>query len=632
MSQTSIDTITHSKKCLDDITSLLVSAGYPKAGDMGHSGEEFDKVVGGLAWVITSTLSTPLPISLSTLLQASSISTRISLSEILHTTLLQMEMPFEISPHQIQGVDAPALLPVVQWAVKNFLERRRLTGDAILNGGGGVEFKKLYGGTGGLYDEEETGRQVEDMQERFRVKGRKYRFKGQDDLSVSGTEEQRVHKCLLEYGEKMRSYRGLKGGDGGGNDGGGGGVGGIKQGKVGKLSAFDRQLADAQKVAEEEEKALDESRERMAAQLMQDCEELGAGAEVAGRGGVGGLVTLGKGEIGDANEEYEKMRAQMLKERQDRDEKKEMYLARKKALERDIAEGGGALEVKSGEREQGEKARAEMARMRGDVQQESAMNSKIVEEMQKLSQKEEESGQKEAMKELWELVQRNERVKREEKAFKEDCKKKMDALRAALENFGANSNESEEERTRTAEIEGIHSKILAKHEKVRQLLAQRNLQVASTSRKIDDVPTRTELIQYERRFVELYQQVALKLEETRRYYATYNTLDTTRNFLAKEVKLIDSITNNFEGAMRNKASQEEFLQQFESIIKGVQDSLSKQEAVMKRKQDEVAEKDAEYTLVIEDQRKYFKLVKDFQEECNRNEALTLKVEEIGGGE
>ena len=44
MSQTSIDTLTHSKKCLDDITSLLVSAGYPKAGDMGQSGEEFDKV------------------------------------------------------------------------------------------------------------------------------------------------------------------------------------------------------------------------------------------------------------------------------------------------------------------------------------------------------------------------------------------------------------------------------------------------------------------------------------------------------------------------------------------------------------------------------------------------------------
>ena len=100
--------------------------------------------------------------------------------------------------------------------------------------------------------------------------------------------------------------------------------------------------------------------------------------------------------------------------------------------------------------------------------------------------------------------------------------------------------------------------------------------MASTSRLIDDIPTRTELIQYERRFVELYQQVALKLEETRKYYATYNTLDNTRNFLAKEVKLIDSITNNFQDAMRTKASQEEFLAQFDTIIKSVQDSLVKQ--------------------------------------------------------
>ena len=49
------------------------------------------------------------------------------------------------------------------------------------------------------------------------------------------------------------------------------------------------------------------------------------------------------------------------------------------------------------------------------------------------------------------------------------------------------------------EIDSMHVKILSKHDKVRQLLAQRNLQVASTTRKIDDVPTRMELIQYERR-------------------------------------------------------------------------------------------------------------------------------------
>lgn len=74
-----------------------------------------------------------------------------------------------------------------------------------------------------------------------------------------------------------------------------------------------------------------------------------------------------------------------------------------------------------------------------------------------------------------------------------------------------------------------------KYNRLRQLLAETNLEIANTSRHIDDVPTRTELIQYERRFVELYQQVAWKLEETKKYYSMYNTLDTTLTFLQKEV-------------------------------------------------------------------------------------------------
>tara|TARA_B110000305_G_scaffold239331_1_gene306802 strand:+ start:671 stop:862 length:192 start_codon:yes stop_codon:yes gene_type:complete len=59
--------------------------------------------------------------------------------------------------------------------------------------------------------------------------------------------------------------------------------------------------------------------------------------------------------------------------------------------------------------------------------------------------------------------------------------------------------DNEEEIARMKEVESMHEKTLNRHNKIRQLLAQRNLQVASTSRMIDDVPTRTELIQYERR-------------------------------------------------------------------------------------------------------------------------------------
>jgi len=52
------------------------------------------------------------------------------------------------------------------------------------------------------------------------------------------------------------------------------------------------------------------------------------------------------------------------------------------------------------------------------------------------------------------------------------------------------------------------AQIQTKYNRLRQLLAEANLEVAHAIRTIDDVPTRTELIQYERRFVELYQQVS----------------------------------------------------------------------------------------------------------------------------
>ena len=102
----------------------------------------------------------------------------------------------------------------------------------------------------------------------------------------------------------------------------------------------------------------------------------------------------------------------------------------------------------------------------------------------------------------------------------------------------AEEKEDTPEKQQQKEIEEMYQKVLSKFNRLRQLLAEANQEVASSVRFIDDIPTRTELIQYERRFVELYQQVAWKLEETRKYYDMYNTLDTTLGFLQKEVRNI----------------------------------------------------------------------------------------------
>ena len=107
--------------------------------------------------------------------------------------------------------------------------------------------------------------------------------------------------------------------------------------------------------------------------------------------------------------------------------------------------------------------------------------------------------------------------------------------------------------------------------------------IAATSRQIDDVPTRTELIQYERRFVELYEQVASKLDETRKYFNTYNTLDDTHKFLQKEVALLNSINEGFAKSMTSRAGKENFLGQFDNIIKGVRAAAEKEKNTLQEK-------------------------------------------------
>jgi len=617
--QTSSAEVTGKKACFEKIVSSLVSAGYNRASDSDLS--DFDKVVGGLCWAITASL---IQVDVDILFEENSrIKERIKLSEDIVDVLRQMKCAHDLSAHQIQGSDFVNILPVIQWLLKKVIEVRGNLGEQLKTISK-FHFSKDYE-IGDDVDSRETQNQLVDLWKKHQIRERKLRFTG--DEVRRNTEESKVHACLLEYGESMRSYRGLKGAEGGMMEGGVTRDRSASSTKT-KLSGFDKQLADAQRKAEEEEEALLRQREDMANAMMKNMESAG-GVETAEKGAVGNLVGLRSSKIGAAQQEYEKQQEEIRKLAENANSAAGQAAALKRkeeALRQQLEEA--RKEAKQISKIASEK-RGIISTTQAKIDEMANMNARILEETEKLMAIERNSDQKDELKKLWSLVQKNEKLKKQEKEFKDDCKKKMAALQSAIKTFDSTDVDDEEEIARMREVEVMHEKTLNKHGKIRQLLAQRNLQVASTSRMIDDVPTRTELIQYERRFVELYQQVALKLEETRKYYATYNTLDNTRNYLAKEVKLIDSITNNFENAMRTKASQEEFLLQFETIIKSVEDSLVKQNKTLDSKRSETMQKENEYMNIVDEQRKYFKAVKDFQDECQKNEMLSTKLEDLG---
>ena len=142
-----------------------------------------------------------------------------------------------------------------------------------------------------------------------------------------------------------------------------------------------------------------------------------------------------------------------------------------------------------------------------DRDEQVAFIDKIKTETQKLTQLEEESSNKADLGKLKNLVMLNESLKRQQDDFKKNCKRQMENLKAQLAETATDGKEDDEEMAQTKLIEDMHVKLMAKYNRLRQLVAERNQHIANNMRLIDDIPTRTELIQYERRFVELYQQV-----------------------------------------------------------------------------------------------------------------------------
>ncbi|XP_041777489.1 coiled-coil domain-containing protein 93-like isoform X2 [Anopheles merus] len=215
-----------------------------------------------------------------------------------------------------------------------------------------------------------------------------------------------------------------------------------------------------------------------------------------------------------------------------------------------------------------------------------------------------------------ELVLKNERMKKQETQFKENCKKELAELQQKIDKAETSTPDEdmlELQRQLDMELERLKS--------LRLQLAKKNRSYVAIKRQLDTVPDRTELAQYQRRFLELYNQVSAKHRETKQFYTLYNTLDDTKLYLEKELSLLNSIYDNYANAMQTPHSREQFVQQFETIVEGIRATKAK---LKKKCDDERAKRDGlngQLVCLMEQQRKYATTVKQLTMECQRNEAL-----------
>mmetsp|Transcript_7207 Transcript_7207/g.13666 ORF Transcript_7207/g.13666 Transcript_7207/m.13666 type:complete len:631 (-) Transcript_7207:188-2080(-) len=599
------------KECCD----MLLAAGYFRARISSLS--PFDKVVGGMCWAITASGAS---VSVDILFQENStIGQRIKLSENLVKALLQMKCPLPLQSHQIQGLDYDNLFPILQWLVRKVLETRRLTGD-LVRALSVSQFDKTYSFPGEKLSDE-AREFVGHVQDNYKPS----RVAKQREGATFDNENARVEATLLEYGEKLygsvvydeekedkraEKNRGRSGG---------------KIAAGAKMlegdNAQDKDAAAAAALAqarEEEEKRLD----LLAQQLSED----GAAVNVTGSS-VGKIITMQANEIQKAAADYEE---EMKKQALEGDDaafgkrgEEQAFCRQKEALERKVQAEQQLVEKKRGE---WDALQARVDELRAAAAKKNAYMQRIVQETAKLEAIEQNAENKDVLGKLKALVLLNESLKSQEEQFKKSCVEQRAKLLAMMKEL--EDGENDEETQRMMEIEKIYNTDMAKMAKLRQVLAKKNQEIAKVTRAMDDIPTRAELLQYERRFVELYELVQDKLTETRKYYEFYNTLNDVYKYMSNEESLLNSINDGFPKAIKSKTGTSSFLESFKGILANVE---TNKEHAKKECDNEELMRDTlqqKYSSLLDRQRKYFKAVKENQEECIKNEKLQATLDRM----
>ncbi|KAG9349737.1 hypothetical protein JZ751_028185 [Albula glossodonta] len=526
----------------------------------------FDKVVGGMTWCITTC---NFDIDVDLLFQENStIGQKIALTEKIVSVLPKMKCPHRLEPHQIQGLDFIHIFPVVQWLVKRAIETREEMGDYIRSYSV-AQFQKTHSTPEDdefMQRKEKAIRTVVEVSDVYKPQ-RKY--KRQVDAGELIDEESRVHSTLLEYGRRY---------------------GFSKQAKQDKVE--DRKMSQVPglppgmtEVSEEED--LQAAEELRIKTLMTGMAAMATEEGRLTASTVGHIVGLQSEEIKQIASEYaEKASPTCIQQSgQQRIDLNAM------ALPNSTAEWWPPSTSRSSKRL---------------------------------------SSWMSILEKLRALVAMNENLKSQEQEFRTHCREEMARLQQSIESLKVESgDDTEDEKERNQLIEKQYKSDRDKLLKIRLLLARRNREIAILQRKIDEVPSRAELTQYQKRFIELYGQVSATHKETKQFFTLYNTLDDKKVFLEKEVNLLNSIHDNFQQAMASSGAKEQFLRQMEQIVEGIKQNRIKME---KKKQENKMRRDQlndEYLELLEKQRLYFKTVKDFKEECRKNEMLLSKLRAKG---
>ena len=586
------------------IVESLITAGYFRARI--NSLEPFDKILGGMAWILTGCFY-DIDIEFK---DEMNLTEKIRVSEKIVAGLKAINCPMTLNPVQIQGLDLKPLYQTLQWLQKRLLETRDERN--ALNKKISVNF----------YDKEYTEPEEEQLKlsndtdemlnAKYNVLKENRKYKPKSKLNFNYNDELRVYFGMIEFGVKDIAFqrqfiellkkkkivedknKNAK------NPSAAGGVGKMQMGGESQ-----------DKLTKEEMKILNDVMNNNIEEISNQENKQKVNASI-----IEAIFSENMAYISSEIENFDNAKGD------ESIDKIKLYAKEKERLEQNKKNIISQINQYDSElanyQQQEKQEKDEIQKIQDDIEklkQTLAQNERNKETI--LQKVKEEQLSEEKLAFLSEKNKRKEELKANINKYKKDCLAEKKLYDAQLENYQKKIEKLNDSENIAVfnEIDTNYNAELAKNTAKKKDLFDQNKIINMLTRKIQLYPSKLEIIQYQKRFQELYEQINKVSDKSNKIYRENNSKSQVIALLQQKESVFVDLRKMYQGLKPKEKDK------FKITLNNVADGLAPSLNNSKNKLQELYESIDQNQKKLNDYRlheaNYLRLIKEYNKEYNK---------------
>ena len=593
------------------IVESLITAGYFRARI--NSLEPFDKILGGMAWILTGCFY-DIDIEFK---DEMNLTEKIRVSEKVVAGLKAINCPMTLNPVQIQGLDLKPLYQTLQWLQKRLLETRDERN--ALNKKISVNFyNKEYIG----FDENKL-KLSNDTDEMLNTKynilkeNRKYKPKNKlSAIAPNYNDELRVFFSMIEFGVKDTAFqrqfiellkkrkivedknKNAKGGA-------------PASGGMGKMQAGEEK---EDKLTKEEMKILNDVMNNNIEEISNQENKQKVNASI-----IEAIFSENMAVISAEIENFDNAKGD------ENIDKIKLYAKEKERLEQNKTNIVSQITQYNTELEsceiQEKKEKEEINKLQEEIEKLKQTKEQNEKNKQTILQKvKEEKLSEEKLAFLAEKNKRKEELKTNISKFKKECIAEKKVFDSQLENYQKKVEKLNDSENIAVfnEIDTNYNAELQKNTEKKRDLFDQNKIINMLTRKIQLYPSKLEIIQYQKRFQELYDQINKISEKSSKLLGENHSKSQVIALLKQKKTVFEDLMNIYKGLKPKEKDK------FKATLNDVTQSLGPSLTNSSNKLKELVENIDKNQKQLNDYRlhesNYLRLIKEYNKEYNKYSA------------